>query len=166
MTTYRNGFFSKMGKKIIRFLNYNAKKALNIYIGVLSLLAIANVAYIGFLANITRITFRNFLDKNPLNTVMLIISILDVIFAYILWMERSTLLNNQKRFQGMIVYLSVLQLFVGNLVCFVLGMITLFTGNEISQTGNHYFEKNEIIPLTIGAILYIFCTMLLLIVEL
>lgn len=32
MTTYRNGFFSKMGKKIIRFLNYNVKKALNIYI--------------------------------------------------------------------------------------------------------------------------------------
>ncbi|AVK99188.1 hypothetical protein [Pediococcus inopinatus] len=162
MTVYKKSFFSKIGKKIVRFLNYNAKKALNIYIAVLALTAVANVAYIGFLANITQVTLRNFLDKNPINTVMLIITIMDTIVAYILWMEKDHLLDNQKRFQGTLIYLSVLQILVGNFVAFILGIIAFFTSQELPQKGNKYFEKNELVPLVLIAVVYLFCLFLLL----
>lgn len=166
MTTYKNNIFLKIGKKIIRALNYNAKKSLNIYIGALALFALVNVFYVSFLANITQVTFRTFLDKNPINTVMIIISTMDVIFAYILWMERDTLLHDRKKFQGMIGYLSILQLLVGNILCLVLGVVTLFTSKEISTKSRVFINSKQLFPLIMGAVIYIFCSFLLLKISL
>ncbi|GAB5055449.1 hypothetical protein ABUE38_09570 [Pediococcus parvulus] len=162
MTTARNGMVTRIGKRVIHFLNYNAKKALNVYMSMLGLLALANVAYISFLANATQVTLREFLDKNPINTVMLIVSTMDVIVAYILWMEKDKLLADQRKFQGIIVYLSVLQLLVGNLLCFVLGMITLVTSKDLPLKGTKYIRNKDVFPLIMGAVIYLFCLFLLL----
>lgn len=158
----QENILKRLGKRLVRILNYNARKALNIYISVLMFIGLADIGYTAFLANLERISFRAFLNKNAIETVMLIVALADIVVAYILWMNKEYLLADQRKFQRSIIYLSVLQLIVGNLICVVLGVVTYFTGYELPRLKMKRFYRYQIFFLILLSIVYGFCFLILL----
>lgn len=141
------------------------ERAFNIYILVLGLVPVAYFVLLYYSSIVLKLSLVGILRQNPLMAVMLIIVILDLIFAYTLWIKKEVFLRDRKIFQGLMVYMTVIQLLVGNLVSFGLGLINLYSSKELRIKGNKYFDLKYLPVFIAFFLLYVICLFLLIFLE-
>jgi hypothetical protein len=124
---------NKIMDKIIGFLRYDMKKALNMYIAVLMIVPIVFFAYIGLALNLSQMGLRTYFDKSPISAVMFIVCLVDLIVAYVLFFKKTELVSDRKNVVTVFTALTLFQLAVGNLISLVLGIIVLYLSKDISS---------------------------------
>lgn len=144
---------NRLMDKTIKFLRYDMKKALNMYIAVLMIVPVFFFAYIGLALNLSHMGLQDFFDKSPITAVMFIVCLVDLVVAYVLFFKKNELISNRKNIIIVFTALTLFQLAVGNLVSLILGIIVLYLSKEIVL--NDKLNKDFIYLLILCTPLYV-----------
>lgn len=146
--------------KIIGFLRYDLKKAINIYTAVLAIVPVIFFAYIAFALNLAQMGLQEYFYKSPITAVMFIVCLVDLIVAYVLFFQRDVLLNSSKSTVYVFTMLTIAQLAVGNMISFILGIIVLYLSKNIRSNDNK-LNKNFMYLLIGSTPLYVISALFL-----
>lgn len=144
---------NKVMNKIVTYLRYDEKKALNMYIAVLAIVPIIFFIYIAFTLNLAQMGLQDYFYKSPITTVMFIVCLVDLVVSYVLFFEKNTLLTNKKSMTYIFAMLTIAQLAVGNLISAVLGIIVLYLTKDI-EICDQKLNKNSLCLLIVCIPLY------------
>lgn len=146
-----------------KVIHLNLNRAYNALIAILGLIPVAYLGYVLMNANQHSQNMATTLTASPYATVMLIVSLLDVVSAYTLWNFRSLLLQHRGLFRRTMGLLTVLQLLIGNVVLVVAGLACLYFSKQIPDPDYPKHQQITVI-LSVMSFMYVFC--LLVIVKL
>jgi hypothetical protein len=132
------------------------------FYAVTAILVAAPVAFLAFLAmnaSASSIGILDVLEKSPSVAVMAIISGLDIITGYSLWVSREKLFDNRQLFRGLMMAVAVQQVLVGNLIVAGLAVVAFLFGKGLpakKATTNIIAA----VPTAILSLMYVGCLML------
>jgi hypothetical protein len=132
------------------------------FYAVTAILVAAPVAFLAFLAmnaSASSIGILDVLEKSPSVAVMAIISGLDIITGYSLWVSREKLFDNRQLFRGLMMAVAVQQVLVGNLIVAGLAVVAFLFGKRLpakKATTNIIAA----VPTVILSLMYVGCLML------
>lgn len=161
----KNGL-SRFFNKVITGLHYDLKKALNIYIAVLMIVPIAYFAYIALAFTMNSTGLEVYFKKSPITTVMFIVSLMDLIVAYVLAFRKKVLLSNRLTLVVIFGILTIIQLLVGNMISVILGLIVLYLSKSIEISTKQHVDRQSLTVLVCSVPIYLICTWLLLTIGL
>ncbi|WP_455390524.1 hypothetical protein [Lactiplantibacillus pentosus] len=161
----KNGI-SRFLNKVITGLHYDLKKVLNLYIAVLMIVPIAYFAYITLALTMNSTGLEAYFEQSPITTVMFIVSLMDLIVAYVLAFRKKVLLSNRVTLVVVFGVLTIIQLLVGNLISVVLGLIVLYLSKSIESIPEQRIAWQSLAVLVGSAPIYLICTWLLLTIGL
>jgi len=157
----KNGRISRFFDRVITGLHYDLRKALNIYIAVLMIVPVAYFAYIALALNMNNMGLETYFKQSPITTVMFIVTLMDLIVAYVLYFRKSVLLTNRMTVIVTFSILTILQLTVGNIISVILGLIVLYLSKNINTTQSTAIDKQTLAVIIGSTPFYLICTWLL-----
>lgn len=157
----KNGRISRFFDRVITGLHYDLQKALKMYIAVLMIVPVAYFAYIALALNMNNMGLETYFKQSPITTVMFIVTLMDLIVAYVLYFRKSALLTNRMTVIVTFSVLTILQLMVGNIISVILGLIVLYLSKNIGATQSTAVDKQTLAVIIGSAPFYLICTWLL-----
>jgi hypothetical protein len=96
------------------------------------------------------------LISSPYATVMLIVALLDVVCAYTMWNFKKIILLHRDVFRSVMIVLTTIQLLLGNVILFVVGLACLYFSKHIPK--QKFVKFNQVkAMLGVTSISYLFC---------
>ncbi|MCI1283615.1 MAG: hypothetical protein LKG24_03320 [Lacticaseibacillus songhuajiangensis] len=131
MTNVSKNKVSVFFRTLMKMFHLNLKTS---FYAVTAILVAAPVAFLAFLAmnaSASSIGILDVLQKSPSVAVMAIISGLDIITGYSLWVSHEKLFDNRQLFRGMMLAVAVQQALVGNLIVAGLAVVAFLFGKGL-----------------------------------
>ncbi|BDZ32309.1 hypothetical protein RA086_13750 [Lactiplantibacillus sp. WILCCON 0030] len=157
----KNGKISRFFDRVITGLHYNLRKAVNIYIAVLMIVPVAYFAYVALALNMNNMGLEAYFRQSPITTVMFIVTLMDLIVAYVLYFRKPELLTNRMTVIVTFSLLTFLQLMVGNIISVILGLIVLYLSKNIMPSRSTGIDKQTLAVIIGSTPFYLICTWLL-----
>jgi len=96
------------------------------------------------------------LSSSPYATVMLIVALLDVVCAYTMWNFKKVILQHRDVFCSVMIVHTTIQLLLGNVILFVVGLACLYFLNQVPKQKFVKFNQARVM-LGVTSIFYLFC---------
>ncbi|MGX9224872.1 hypothetical protein ACWWTD_14825 [Lactiplantibacillus plantarum] len=134
----------------------NLKRSYTAFTAILGIIPVAYFLYLLMNANQKSQSVITTLSSSPYATVMLIVTLLDVVCAYTMWNFKKVILQHRDVFCSVMIVQTTIQLLLGNVLLFVVGLACLYFLNQVPKQKFVKFNQARVM-LGVTSIFYLFC---------
>ena len=134
----------------------NLKRSYTAFTAILGIIPVAYFLYLLMNANQKSQSVITTLSISPYATVMLIVTLLDVVCAYTMWNFKKVILQHRDVFCSVMIVQTTSQLVLGNVILFGVGLACLYFLNQVPKQKFVKFNQARVM-LGVTSIFYLFC---------
>lgn len=162
MQSKSKGRMSGFLARFLRNAHLDAPRILRWYSYILFFVPLVFWAMLAFNAQLSKQSLFDIIRKQGTVSIAIIVTILDFLVGYYLWISRGKVLTDRKSYHFFMGCQAIGQLLVGNIICVILALFGMYQSKQLTLTVTN--EKNNLIMNIVSVamlVIFIICSIAL-----